>query len=222
MDPTFSLFPQLSKELRLRIWSLARVPHTVEQVWNNSKTQWEFIRDVPAILHVCSESRTEFIRKVDDPNYNALVYRLFEDVRPFYFCFNLDTIYIRRQCMITSLLRVWAKVFIVNDFDLSIMRQHLRALQMVWGLRPYWWTGSRDGPALLRSFPRLEAFTLIVVIMKRPQQDPGKDMTRMELSKCWMELAKSSVREQLGYEHNLHPEWHIPEVRYQFGGGSVD
>ena len=95
---TFLYFPRFPKELRLKIWALALPgPLTVEQVRNHSKMKWEFVREIPALLQACSESRTEFLRN-GGPGGSS-VYRCIMDVRPFYFCYELDTIYVRPQCL---------------------------------------------------------------------------------------------------------------------------
>ena len=96
---TFLCFPRFPKELRLKIWALALPgPLTVEQVRNHSKMKWEFVREIPALLQACSESQTEFLRNGDGPGGSS-VYRCIMDARPFYFCYELDTIYVRPQCL---------------------------------------------------------------------------------------------------------------------------
>jgi hypothetical protein len=78
---TFPSFRQLPKEIRLHIWFLALPARTIEEVWNNSKLQYEFISiPMPSVLQCCREPRQAFTA-----------------VRPFY-CSELDTIYVRRQC----------------------------------------------------------------------------------------------------------------------------
>jgi hypothetical protein len=97
--PTFPYFPLLPKELRLKIWGLALPgPCTIEQVWNQSKAQCEFVRGIPAVLHASSEARKEFLRTPDEPVASS-AYRCIMDVRPFCFCYELDTIYVPRQCL---------------------------------------------------------------------------------------------------------------------------
>ena len=88
MEPLFSTFQpfaRLPKELRLQIWRLALPARTIEQTWNNSKLQWEFVAKVPRLFQCVYEVRD--------------VYREIDDVLPFYFCSTLDTIYVRRQCV---------------------------------------------------------------------------------------------------------------------------
>ena len=97
--PTFPQFPRFPKELRLRIWALALPgPCTIEQIWNQSRVQCEFVRDIPAVLQASSEARTEFLGAVDN-RVAPFAYVRIMDVRPFYFCYALDTIYIPRQCL---------------------------------------------------------------------------------------------------------------------------
>lgn len=59
----FHSFPLLPLELRLRIWEHAlpdgvRIP----RIWNNDKRGYAIRRPVPAILHVCRETRDWFIQ----------------------------------------------------------------------------------------------------------------------------------------------------------------
>jgi hypothetical protein len=99
MNPIFTPFPRLPKELRLRIWHLAHPgPCIVGQIWSSSRRDWIFARNIPSILHACVESRIEFVKGVNKPGNNPLTYQVFDDMRPFYFCYELDTLYIRREC----------------------------------------------------------------------------------------------------------------------------
>jgi hypothetical protein len=80
---TFPSFRRLPKEIRLRIWFLALPARTIEEVWDNSNLQYEFIsipKKIPSVLQCCSEPRQAVAA-----------------VQPFY-CSELDTIYVRRQC----------------------------------------------------------------------------------------------------------------------------
>jgi hypothetical protein len=52
--------------------------------------KWEFVREIPAVLHACSESRAELLK----------TYRCIMDARPFYFSYELDTIYVGRHCLL--------------------------------------------------------------------------------------------------------------------------
>jgi 2EXR family len=83
----FLPFTRLPKELRLKIWYLTLPARTIEQTWNNSKCQWEFDAKVRNVLQ----------------DAQAL-YRKFDDVQPFYFCPEVDTIYVPRQCLSAPLL----------------------------------------------------------------------------------------------------------------------
>jgi len=69
--PTFQPFPRLPKELLLEIWRFALPSRTIEQQWNNSRFQWEFIGELPAVLQIV---------------HPAALCRIIDDgVRPFYF-----------------------------------------------------------------------------------------------------------------------------------------
>jgi hypothetical protein len=52
--------------------------------------KWEFVREIPAVLQACSESRGELLK----------TYRCIMDARPFYLSYKLDTIYVRRHCLL--------------------------------------------------------------------------------------------------------------------------
>lgn len=197
--PTFPEFPRFPKELRLRIWALALPgPCTIEQVWNYSKVKWEFVRKIPAVLQACSESRTEFLRN-ENVQGVSLVYQRIMDVRPFYICYDLDTIYARRQ---------------FRHFELNLVSEHLRSLQMDWGMEPYWWRGTQQGPTFLRSFPRLEIFTLVVTISRWAWED-GEMETLMD-------IAKRHTAAQFQLEQSRHPDWRMPMTNFHCRKDKVD
>jgi hypothetical protein len=213
---TFSRFPQFPKELRLRIWTLALPgPCTIEQVWNCSKLTWEFIRETPAVLQACSESRAEFVRSGDGPSASPR-YQCIMDTIPFYFCYAIDTIYVRRQCLhSTSLCSTAAYHFSVNNFNVNLVSEQLRSLQMDWGLEPYWWLGSHhEGTALLRSFPRLETFQLVVMISKWTWDDGEKEI--------FMEIAKYRTAEKLRVEQIRDPTWNMPMIGFCYRKNKID
>jgi hypothetical protein len=80
---------------------------------------------------------------------------------------------------------------------------------MDWGLEPYWWSGSQQaGPALLRSFPHLEAFTLVIRIPRWA----WKDREKGEL----MFNAKRYVEAQIESEQSLHSDWRRPTIHFQY------
>ncbi|KAH8653960.1 hypothetical protein BGZ60DRAFT_533054 [Tricladium varicosporioides] len=198
--PTFYRFSLLPKELRLKIWGLALPgPCTIEQVWNHSKVKWEFVRGIPAVLQASSEARTEFLRNADGL-VRPSVYWCIMDVRPFCFCYELDTIYVRRQ---------------FHDIKFSLMCEQLCSLQMDWGMEPYWWRGSHQaGPTLLRSFPRLKTFALVVTISKRTWED-GE-------TKTIMDIVKRHIAERFEIEQSQHPEWRMPIVNFHCRKDKVD
>ena len=102
----------------------------------------------------------------------------------------------------------------VQDFDLQIMREHLRSLQMDWGMEPYWCRGSQAGPPLLRSFPRLETFTLVVTISKLAWQD-GEQETLLE-------IVKRHITSQFSVEQSQHPGWRVPLTKFHCRKDNVD
>jgi hypothetical protein len=55
---TFELFPKLPPELRLRIWGYTILPRVIDLIYDQERDQFlSFNSMVPAILHVCRESR---------------------------------------------------------------------------------------------------------------------------------------------------------------------
>jgi hypothetical protein len=76
---------------------------------------------------------------------------------------------------------------------------------MDWGFELYWWSGSQQGPSLLRLFPCLQILTLVVQLVA-PQQI-------QEL----LEVAKVHVETMLEIEQKLYPKWVMPEIRYTWG-----
>ncbi|KAH7418707.1 hypothetical protein BKA64DRAFT_655026 [Cadophora sp. MPI-SDFR-AT-0126] len=198
-SPTFPQFPRLPKELRLGIWTLALPgPCTIEQVWNHAKVKWEFVRGIPAVLQACSESRTEFLRN-DNVQGVSVVYQCIMDIRPFYICYDLDTIYFQRQ---------------FHHFKLNLINEHLRFLQMDWGMEPYWWSGTQQGPTFLRSLPRLEMLTLVVTISRWVLED-GETETIMD-------IAKRHTAAQLQLEKSRYPDWRTPITNFKCRKDKVD
>jgi len=213
---SFPHFPQLPKELRLRIWGLALPgPCIITQVWNQAKAQCEFVRNIPAVLHASSEARVEFLRTPDKPVASP-AYVCIMDVKPFYFCYALDTIYVPCQCLFNLALDCPAAYLdIVQDPHLQIMRKQLRSLQMDWGMEPYWWRGSHQaGPILLRSLPRLEIFTLVVTISKLAWEDGEKETL--------VDIVKRHIATQFSVEQTRHPEWRLPLTNFHCRKDSAD
>ena len=212
---TFSHFSRLPKELRLRIWYLALPVRTIEQVWDNKKMHWEFATEVPSILQSCYEPRAAFIRSADS-DANTLVYLKCIDVRPFYFC-KLDTIYVRRQCWLELPLdQVTTYRDLVHNVELKTLSDHLQSLQMDWDMEPYWWLGSQQqGATLLRSFPRLKIFTLMIRIPKSGQEN-GKQETML------MGMVKRYTIAVVEIERSRYPEWRVPKIRFHWKKDKID
>lgn len=76
---------------------------------------------------------------------------------------------------------------------------------MNWEAQPYWWVGSQQGPALLRSFPRLETFTLVVVIPRFASEDDEEEL---------METARRHTTAVMEAEQREFPNWRSPEIRF--------
>ena len=94
------------------------------------------------------------------------------------------------------------------------MRECLRSLQMDWGMEPYWWQGSHQaGPPLLRSFPRLETFTLVVTISKLAWEDGEKETL--------LDIVKRQIASQFLVEQTRHPEWRVPLLNFHCRKDSV-
>jgi hypothetical protein len=78
---------------------------------------------------------------------------------------------------------------------------------MDWGMEPYWWRGSQqEGPTFIRSFPRLETFTLVVTISKWALEDGEKETL--------MEIVKKQTEAQFQTEQSRHPEWRMPMIHF--------
>jgi hypothetical protein len=86
---------------------------------------------------------------------------------------------------------------------------------MDWGVEPYWWRGSQQvGPAFIRSFPRLETFTLVVIISRWAWQDGEKEML--------VAIVKKHTAAQFEIEQSLHPEWRMPIINFHRRKDSID
>jgi hypothetical protein len=86
---------------------------------------------------------------------------------------------------------------------------------MDWGLEPYWWRRSQQvGPAFIRSFPRLETFTLVVIISRWAWEDGEKETL--------VAIVKKHTAAQLDIEQTLHPEWRMPIINFHCRKDSID
>ena len=91
---TFLYFSRFPIELRLKIWTLALPgPRIIKPVWNHLRVKWEFNSEIPAVLQACSESRIELWKE------SGLLHLYIKDIRPFYFRYKLDTIYLRHPSL---------------------------------------------------------------------------------------------------------------------------
>jgi hypothetical protein len=78
---------------------------------------------------------------------------------------------------------------------------------MDWGMEPYWWRGSQqEGATLLRSFPHLERFTLVVTISKLAWDDGEKEIL--------MEIIKNHTAAEMQMEQSRYPEWQMPLIYF--------
>jgi hypothetical protein len=84
---------------------------------------------------------------------------------------------------------------------------------MDWGMQPYWWRDSQqEGPTLLRSFPRLETFTLVVTTWA--SADGGKETL--------LDIVMTHTAVQLEIEHSRHPEWRMPMIYFHSRRDKID
>ncbi|KAK7438139.1 hypothetical protein CaCOL14_011897 [Colletotrichum acutatum] len=156
---TFHLFKDLPPEIRTKIWRLAAPkPTVVERISNSTTLAYGLHRPVPALLQVCQESRAELLYDPQDPH--GLRDEQFEMMhlsrghqaqgKGVYMNYRHDTLFIYRgpaQSIMPS----------------ALCFANLRHLAMEWGLRPCWVQGHcHEGVRLLRQFPNLKTFTLLV------------------------------------------------------------
>lgn len=81
--PSFTLFPKLPLEIRLAIWTLLAPPPAViiQRLSSKKGRQFRFIREIPVVLHVCRESRIEYL-ETNDPTDTSLKRR--QNAHPVY------------------------------------------------------------------------------------------------------------------------------------------
>ena len=72
-----------------------------------------------------------------------------------------------------------------------------------------------EGAHLLRSFHRLEKFTLMIRIPKGGQEN-GKEEGNL------LETAKRHTMLAIEVERVQHPEWHIPMIRFDWKKDRID
>ena len=102
--PTFHLFPRLPIEIRLRIWKLAGPkPVIVKQAKAlGYKPLYTIMhpRPTPAVLHVCQESRKEFLYREDEAANEGKNHALYRQAFPStnglmcHFSFEVDTLHL--------------------------------------------------------------------------------------------------------------------------------
>jgi hypothetical protein len=79
---------------------------------------------------------------------------------------------------------------------------------MDWGMPLYWWLSSQlQGPTLLRKFPHLEVFTLVIRTSKTTQED--QDIAAVE-------TAKEYTARVIEIERGRYPEWRMPRIRFDW------
>ncbi|KAF7948835.1 hypothetical protein EAE96_008019 [Botrytis aclada] len=89
---TFSLFPFLPKELRVRIWKLAAChPRIVHLAYNHSTESLVSLSPIPALLSTCGEARDELF-----PLFKQLALLPSACGARIYVDLNVDTVYVRR------------------------------------------------------------------------------------------------------------------------------
>ena len=81
-------------------------------------------------------------------------------------------------------------------------------------MEPYWWLGSQQkGPALLREFPNLEIFTLVI----RTSRTARKYQDMMDI-----EAAKKYTIRVIEIERGQYPEWRVPKINFNWKKDQVD
>lgn len=89
---TFSLFPFLPKELRVKIWKFAaRHPRIVHLTYDHPTESLVSLSPIPALLSTCGEARDELL-----PLFKQLALPPSACAARIYVDFDVDTVYIRR------------------------------------------------------------------------------------------------------------------------------
>ncbi|RAL59480.1 hypothetical protein DID88_006595 [Monilinia fructigena] len=152
---TFTLFPILPTELRIKIWQLAASqPRIVHITYDHPTESLVSLSPAPALLATCGESRDEslpFFKKLSLPNSacNSIIYLNLE----------VDTCYIRRATTsledaspYTSNFTTTKAIFGNNDTLSSILQLNFR---LIWG---DWDKNSKAEDLKLKS---LETFKIV-------------------------------------------------------------
>jgi hypothetical protein len=81
-------------------------------------------------------------------------------------------------------------------------------------MEPYWWPGSQQqGPTLLREFPHLEIFTLIIRTLTTTRED--EDMAVVE-------TAKAYTKRVIEVEQGRYPVWRVPMIAFDWKKDQID
>ncbi|KAK6222078.1 hypothetical protein QIS74_04333 [Colletotrichum tabaci] len=192
---TFHLFGSLPPELRAQIWNLAALsgspPAVVARVFNKktmsgyrpplyqrlmlSGDSFDLYRPMPALLHVCRESRTELLnvtsnRRGSREGQLEVLYLTREHKKQgkgVYINFAVDTLLIYQVPPSPNM----------KDADHFA---NLQYLAMEWGLHSSWDSldGCRAGVRFIRNFPRLRKLTLLVKFLVFNELPPGEPRRR--------------------------------------------
>jgi hypothetical protein len=102
-DPVFHLFPDLPTEIRLKIWKLvvpkAAVVQQAKGLGYKPLYTIMLPRPTPVVLHVCHESRNEFLYRDDESANSGKNHPLYRQAFPstnglmVHFSFEVDTLY---------------------------------------------------------------------------------------------------------------------------------
>ncbi|KAF8854119.1 hypothetical protein BDZ45DRAFT_677200 [Acephala macrosclerotiorum] len=212
---SFTLFPELPTELRLKIWKLAipgprilSVGHRMQYGEGYGRIiptamEWRTSDPVPTLLHVCHDSRTEAL-KVYQPSFAA--FRTPRQEGKNYIDFSRDILYFggsgRAFTDMKALINSTSNnpsnylldMFLGADYGTKDA-EHIKYMivdidEERYGRRSFIWDE-------IRLFPKLQ--DLIVVVWE-------EDSDAEQL----MALYRISLREVA----RKHPEWAIPEIRF--------
>lgn len=207
---SFSFFPQLATELRLKVWTYAIQPRTISICYLPTTDICSSASPVPALLHTSREARYEALR------YYNLCFGTHKSPPQIYFAPRFDTIYLPRYRAMgyDETLRDF-KEFMREPRDLDAVRR--LGLDFVEGdvKRPW---EAYDKAVLIKSFPHLEKIYLVLGLKRRLRERDGgahnvmptvfvppKEDAR-EIFRVWTEFRDSFAREErllsdMDFEH---------------------
>ncbi|KUJ13507.1 uncharacterized protein LY89DRAFT_737486 [Mollisia scopiformis] len=236
----FTIFTNLPQEIRLLIWARAAPPPSV--ISQNSLVDsfgYKYYTHrrgggVPAILHVCSESRYEFLARDGDDEDALEIRRRVHPVYKLYFKTKRSLgVYMSLDIDSFWCLKYGAKNFnSIRSSNYYCMRHLVITIRGVSFGRPAlgsssFWLSQAELLSLSQHLPRLETLTILIKerefqmctyhwVPLAPEVNGNLDESAFNNAQCWL-IARVKVFDAVMAELRVkHPTTKFPSLKYRF------